>query len=331
MIQVGVGLGADRLPDLLLKILGHRAADGSGQNEAEHLGLDRRVGELGARRYRAFVERGHRRDAAALDADGTCRPRASRRHRPPVYSSTNRTPEDIWSRWRSDVRPYSVPASPGHVRRGEIVDRADAPLGDRDPDQHRRDRLGHRPRREPIAVGPRVLVALDEDRLVAGDQEPGRRVARQIVVEAEGLPLVLVAQRGLGRGPRERRRFRGPMDRCAREDLVLVALRADQERDAEEGRAVAERIALAGAVLVGIRSTRVEGRDLAAAAPTAVWRTRPGRSRARRRRPTPKIHSRRSRSRAARPRGTRSPRARRGESRRARAPTVGRSPRPRRS
>jgi hypothetical protein len=31
----------------------------------------------------------------------------------PVYCSLKYTPDDICSRWRSDVRPYSVPASSG--------------------------------------------------------------------------------------------------------------------------------------------------------------------------------------------------------------------------
>src|SRR6185295_10528059 len=158
--------------------------------------------------------------------------------------------------------------------------------------------------------------ALDENRLVAGDQQPGRRVPRQVVVEAEGLPLVLVAQRGLGRGPPKRRRVRGPVDDVRREDLVLVALRADQEREAEECHPAAQWIALAGPLLVGIRSTRIEARPEL------------GGLRRRRRRCgasdeddrergsdglTQKIHSRPPRSRAARPRGTRSPRARRDE------------------
>ena len=35
-----------------------------------------------------------------------------------------RTPDDIWSRSRSEVRPYSVPASPGtYVAAGSSTDR----------------------------------------------------------------------------------------------------------------------------------------------------------------------------------------------------------------
>src|SRR5215472_13118650 len=112
----------------------------------------------------------------------------------PVYSSTKRTPEDICRRCRSDVR---------HVGRGGIVHGADAPLVDRDADQHRGDRLGHRPGGEPIVIGAPVLIALDENRVVSRDQEPGRRVTRHEVVDGERAPLVLVAQRRLG-GPRQR-------------------------------------------------------------------------------------------------------------------------------
>ena len=284
---------------------------------------------------RALVERGHRRDAARSALE-------KRVHR----ELRDVVPEPVLldeSHARGHLQqvaqrraPVLGSGEPGHVRRGGIVDRADATLRDGDPDQHRRDRLGHRPRREPVAVGPRVLVALDEDRLVAGDQQPGRRVPRQVVVEAEGLPLVLVAQRRLGRGPRERRRVRGPADHVRREDLVLVALRADQIGDAEEGHPAAEWIALAGSLLVGIRSTRVEARPEIGGLRRRRRRRRCGaRDEDDRERGgddlTQKIHSRPPRSRAARPRGTRSPRARRGEWRRARAPTAGRSPRHRRS
>ena len=38
-----------------------------------------------------------------------------------------------------------------------------------------------------------VLVAFDEDRVAAGDEEPGGRVAREVVVEGECLALILVA------------------------------------------------------------------------------------------------------------------------------------------
>ena len=92
---------------------------------------------------------------------------------------------------------------PRHVRRGLIIHGADASLVEGDSNQHRRDRLGHRPRGESVPVGARVLVALHEDRVVACHEQAGCRVARQVVVEAERLPLVLVAQSRLGMSPRE--------------------------------------------------------------------------------------------------------------------------------
>ena len=38
-----------------------------------------------------------------------------------------------------------------------------------------------------------VLVAFDEDRVTTGDEEPGSRVAREVVVKGECLALILVA------------------------------------------------------------------------------------------------------------------------------------------
>ena len=51
-----------------------------------------------------------------------------------------------------------------------------------------------------------VLVALEEDRFAARDEEAGRRVAREIVVERTGLTPELVAECRLGVDARETRR-----------------------------------------------------------------------------------------------------------------------------
>ena len=59
------------------------------------------------------------------------------------------------------------------------------------------------------------------------------------------------------------------MDQSARKDLVLVALRAHQEGNAEEGIASADRIALARAELVGVRTALLEARPRG-----DRWRTR---------------------------------------------------------
>ena len=51
-----------------------------------------------------------------------------------------------------------------------------------------------------MPVVPRVLIAFDEDRVATGDEEPGGRVAREVVVKGECLALILVANcRFLGR------------------------------------------------------------------------------------------------------------------------------------
>ena len=71
----------------------------------------------------------------------------------------------------------------GHVGPGQIVYRTDEVLSDREPDQHGRDRLGHRKRREAMPIRPRILIALNEDGVTTRNQESGGRVAREVVVE----------------------------------------------------------------------------------------------------------------------------------------------------
>ena len=39
-----------------------------------------------------------------------------------------------------------------------------------------------------MSVVPRVLIAFDEDRVAAGDEEPGSGVAREVVIEGERWP-----------------------------------------------------------------------------------------------------------------------------------------------
>ena len=141
----------------------------------------------------------------------------------------------------------------GHVRRGEIVHRADATLCDRDTDQHGRDRLGHRERREAVPIGPRILVALDEDGVATRDQESGGRVARKVVVERAGLALVLVTQGRLGGRTEQPRRRGGPSDRPTLQELVVVAEHADEEPEAIDR---FDRVALARTVLLGVRAAR---------------------------------------------------------------------------
>ena len=49
-----------------------------------------------------------------------------------------------------------------------------------------------------MPIVPRVLVALEEDRVAPRDEEPGRGAAREVVVEGERLAIMLVADDGLG-------------------------------------------------------------------------------------------------------------------------------------
>src|SRR4029077_1568997 len=122
-----------------------------------------------------------------------------------------------------------------HVCGSEIIHRADVAFRDRDADQHGGDGLGHRPRGDAMPIVPAVLVALDEDRVAARDEEAGGRVAREVVVERAGLAPKLVAERRLGVYAGERRRRGGAANQPAFEDLVEMTLRANEERDSKEG------------------------------------------------------------------------------------------------
>jgi hypothetical protein len=105
-----------------------------------------------------------------------------------------------------------------------------------------------------VPVVPRILVAFDEDRVAAGDKEPGGRVAREVIVKGECLALVLVANgRFCGRA-RQRRRCRSAAHQATLIDLVEMAVAADEESWARAGRAVADGIASACAVILGIRA-----------------------------------------------------------------------------
>jgi len=65
-----------------------------------------------------------------------------------------------------------------HIRLCRIIDRFDRALADSDPNQHRGDRLRHRLRNEPVAIGPPILVMLEEYLVVLGDQQACNRIAR---------------------------------------------------------------------------------------------------------------------------------------------------------
>ena len=72
----------------------------------------------------------------------------------------------------------------GDVRRGKIVYRAESAFGDRDADEHRSHRLGHRERGEAVPIVPRVLARPGSwgrhgRRGAAARGEVGRRTADQ--------------------------------------------------------------------------------------------------------------------------------------------------------
>jgi hypothetical protein len=46
-----------------------------------------------------------------------------------------------------------------------------------DPLPHAGDRLGHRLRKQPVAIAPAILIVLAQNLIVLGDQEAGDRIA----------------------------------------------------------------------------------------------------------------------------------------------------------
>jgi hypothetical protein len=160
----------------------------------------------------------------------------------------------------------------GYVGGREVIDRANVALGDRDPDEHRGHGLGHRPRREAIPVRAAVLVALDQDAVTPRDQQAGRRVAPEVVVQRQVDGLESPGDARLG-NPREARGRRRLVNEPAPEDLVEMALGADDLLDVIERPAVALRVAGAGAALFRAGPTGSEaGRGLFAGRPRVPWR-----------------------------------------------------------
>ena len=147
-----------------------------------------------------------------------------------------------------------------HVGVRTIVDGPNAPLGDRDADQHRGDGLGHRPRGQTVPIVPRVLIALDQDRIVAREEESRHRMARQVIVDREALALVVVMNGRLDRRTSEPRRHRRVADEPPGEDLVHMAVRAHEEGRRQECSTGADRITVARSIFLGVRTAGVEPR-----------------------------------------------------------------------
>jgi hypothetical protein len=105
-----------------------------------------------------------------------------------------------------------------------------------------------------VLVVPRVLVAFDKDGIALSDQEPGGRVAREVIFKGECLPLIFVANRWFYCRPRQRRRRRAAAHQPALIHLVEMALATDEEGYTLTRPAGADRVAIARAV-PGVRAT----------------------------------------------------------------------------
>ena len=128
----------------------------------------------------------------------------------------------------------------GDIGRNGIVDRFDFAFRDGDADQHRRDRLRHRLREETIAIGARVLIVLIKNGVVFCDQQPGGRVAAEIVLDREAIRPEGVRDRRLGR-PLEQPGRRGALHRTRRKDLAEMAVGSDEVLRLTADRAIARR------------------------------------------------------------------------------------------
>ena len=71
-----------------------------------------------------------------------------------------------------------------------------------------------------MAVASAVLIALDEQRVAARDDEPGRRIAREVAVDVRRGALVVVLNRRLGCRTSQRRWSVATPDKPALEDAI---------------------------------------------------------------------------------------------------------------
>ena len=181
----GVGLRADRLPDRATQIVAERLAQGRAEHEAENVGLDARVAVSRPRRSDPAIELRDARDRPLGGAED--RPRHHVAPKPvEVAAAVPLLAEVDAGGHVQEVadrrRPVFAAAKARHVSLGRIRDRLDRALGHGDADQHADDRLHHRLRDQTVAVGAPVLIALEQDAVVAGDQQAGDGISRQIVV-----------------------------------------------------------------------------------------------------------------------------------------------------
>jgi hypothetical protein len=163
-------------------------------------------------------------------------------------------------RERSVVPPYSVRQDPGRSARRDSRS-SNLALGDRDADEHRRHGLRHRLRHEAVPVGAAVLVVLEQDGIALGDEEPGDRVAVDIVGKRPRRAVVAVGELEIRVGAAQLRHRPAAGHLPGAQELVVVAERADHEAQREPPRRRSpDRIALGRAVSLGIRPVASEGR-----------------------------------------------------------------------
>src|SRR5262249_33632069 len=120
--------------------------------------------------------------------------------------------------------------------------------------------LGHRRRGESMPVVAAVMVALQENRVAARDEQAGGEVAPEVIVDGRALALVLVTHRRLHRRALEPRRCRPSSHRARLADLIEVADRALEEGERVERPTIAHGIAVVRAEGVGVRPARREAR-----------------------------------------------------------------------
>ena len=146
----------------------------------------------------------------------------------------------------------------GHVDFRRIVDRFDRAFRHRNADQHPGDRLHHRLGDEPVAIGPAVLIMLEQNLVVPGDQQTGDGIARQIFSQGRRLAAIRIADVG-------RRTFEGPwrggaLDPPRRIGFIEMAectdaiFRFKRVAGLNRKRAIGDRKTFRGSIKLGIRT-----------------------------------------------------------------------------
>ena len=163
-----------------------------------------------------------------------------------------------------------------HIGLGRVVDRFDRAFGNRDADQQAGDRLDHRLGNKPVAVGPAVLVMLEQDLVVLGDQETGDGIAREVAGHFSPKRIGQFRRRAL-----ERPRYGGALHLPRRIDVIDMGERADAiawlPRIALPSGlyGIGDRISCRGAVELGVGTGGGEDRPRLLRRCTAHWRCKP--------------------------------------------------------